>query len=89
MAIKIIKDEGKEIWLEFESGDTTVPDLIAASLIDRSNIEFAGVRKDHPEVGKPVLVVKAKRNAKDELQKALSELGDSFKDLESQLSKSK
>ncbi|MGC8652162.1 MAG: RpoL/Rpb11 RNA polymerase subunit family protein [Candidatus Micrarchaeia archaeon] len=87
MDVKIVKDEGNEIWLEFPSGDLTVPDLIASELLNRSNIEFAGVRKDHPEVGKPLLVVKAKRSAKDELVKVLDELEDQLKALSTQIAK--
>ncbi|MCL4373428.1 MAG: hypothetical protein M1360_00270 [Candidatus Marsarchaeota archaeon] len=89
MDIKVVKNEGNEVWLEFQSGDLTVPDFIAGALLDRSSIEFAGVRKDHPETGKPVLVVKAKRNAKDELLKALDELDDELKDIGAQVSKIK
>jgi len=88
-SIKIVKNEGNEIWLEFQSGDLTIPDLIANTLVGRSNVEFAGVRKDHPEVGKPMLVVKTKRNAKEELVKMLEELDDSLKNIETQLSKKK
>ena len=87
MEIKVLKNESGEVWLEFESGDLTIPALIASRLLERENIEFAGVRKDHPEVGKPLLVVKAKRNAGGELLKAIEELEDEIKSMESSLKK--
>jgi DNA-directed RNA polymerase subunit L len=89
MYIKIIKDESNEVWLEFQDGDLTIPDLIASALLEKGNVEFAGVRKDHPEIGKPILVVKAKKNAGEELLKSIQELEENIKELESQLSKKK
>ena len=69
--VKVIKDEAKELQLEFESGDLTIPDLLAAELRDNEGVEFAGVAKDHPEVGKPLLVIKSKRSAKSDLLRLL------------------
>ncbi|MGC8687544.1 MAG: RpoL/Rpb11 RNA polymerase subunit family protein [Candidatus Micrarchaeia archaeon] len=89
MDIKIIKNESNEIWLEFQESDLTIPDLIASTLLENGRVDFAGVRKDHPEIGKPVLVIKAKKNASEELLKSIQELEESIKDLESQLSKKK
>ncbi|MGC8669801.1 MAG: RpoL/Rpb11 RNA polymerase subunit family protein [Candidatus Micrarchaeia archaeon] len=89
MEVKIVKNEGNEVWIEFENGDTTLPDLIANTMLERNNVEFAGVRKDHPEIGKPLLVIKTKRNVKEEIGKVLEELEEELKGLQSQLSKSK
>ncbi len=87
--VKVIKDEAKELQLEFESGDLTIPDLLAAELRDNEGVEFAGVAKDHPEVGKPLLVIKSKRSAKSDLLKAIEKLDKEFEDLKDQLSKKK
>ena len=53
------------------------------------SVEFAGVMKDHPEIGKPLLVIKSKRSAKSDLLKAIENLDKEFEDLKDQLSKKK
>ncbi|EET90201.1 MAG: hypothetical protein UNLARM2_0640 [Candidatus Micrarchaeum acidiphilum ARMAN-2] len=58
MEAKIIKNDSKELQIEFEDGDITIPDLIVNAVINDKDVEFAGVEKDHPEVGKPRLVIK-------------------------------
>lgn len=51
MEAKIIKNDSKELQIEFEDGDITIPDLIVNAVINDKDVEFAGVEKDHPEVG--------------------------------------
>ncbi len=89
MKINVKKDEGKELQIEFEAPDLTVPDMIAKELLTSDSVEFAGVLKDHPEVGKPLLVVKSKKSAKSDLVKALGNIDEAFTDLKSQISKTK
>lgn len=89
MKLKVLKDEGKELIVEFDTKDFTIPDLISGELLAEENVEFAGVSKDHPETGKVVLVVKSKRSPKSELLKAIGRLDDSFAELKTQLSKKK
>jgi DNA-directed RNA polymerase subunit L len=89
MKINIKKDEGKELDIEFEAPDLTVPDMIAKELLTNDSVEFAGVLKDHPEVGKPLLVIKSKKSPKSDLLKALSSIDENFADLKSQISKAK
>ena len=89
MKINVKKDEGKELNIEFENPDLTVPDMISKELLTNDSVEFAGVLKDHPEVGKPLLVVKSKKSAKSDLIKALNSIDENFTDLKSQISKSK
>lgn len=86
---KVIKNDAKELRIEFESGDLTVPDLIAGALLKNDSVEFAGVEKEHPEVGRPLLVVKSKRSARGDLLKAIEGLDEEFEDLKGQLSKKK
>ncbi len=86
---KFIKNETKELQLEFENGDLTIPDLLAAELRENDGVEFAGVTKDHPETGKPLLVIKSKKSAKSDLAKAIEKLDKEFEDLKDQLSKKK
>ena len=73
--VKVIKNESKELVLEFDDGDTTIPDLIAAELSEMGDVAFTGVTKDHPEVGKPQLVIKTNRKkASEVLEKALENI---------------
>lgn len=86
--VKFVKDEAKELQIEFEKGDLTIPDLIAAELLNNEGVEFAGVMKDHPETGKPLLVIKSK-HAKNDLIKAIENLDEGFEGLKDQFSKKK
>ncbi|MDE1871302.1 MAG: hypothetical protein KGI06_03615 [Candidatus Micrarchaeota archaeon] len=89
MKIKVLKDESKELMIEFDTKDLTIPDLIANALVNEDDTEFAGVSKDHPETGNAVLVLKSKKTAKTELLKAIGRLDEQFADLKSQISSSK
>ncbi|MCL5092886.1 MAG: hypothetical protein M1128_00235 [Candidatus Marsarchaeota archaeon] len=88
MELQIIKNENKELMIEFQSGDLTMPDLIASELLNNSDVEFAGVTKDHPEVGKPVLVVKTnKKKAMEAVEKALENIDEQFAEIKKALNK--
>lgn len=87
MKINVKKNESKELDIEFDTLDITIPDLIVNELLANDNVEFAGVSKDHPETGKPLLVVKSKRSAKNDLLKALEGIDSEFTELREQLSK--
>lgn len=89
LKLKVIKDESKELMVEFDTKDLTIPDLIASELLSEDDVEFAGVSKDHPETGNVLLVVKSKKNAKSELLKAIGRLDESFGEIKTQLSKKK
>lgn len=81
MKLNLIKEEDKELAIEFETSDFTIPDLLADELLEDSNVEFAGVSKDHPETGKPVLVIKGKKNPKASLISAIESLDKAFGEL--------
>lgn len=90
MKIKVLKDEGKELEIEFDTKDMTIPDLMAAELLENDDVDFAGVSKDHPETGKPVLKVKtSKKKAADVVLKSLENIEENFTKLKSAVSKSK
>ncbi len=90
MDVKILKDESKELMIEFESGDLTLPDLLAHELMNDSDVSFAGVSKEHPEVGKPILVIKtSKKSASAALTGAIGRVKDNIKELSAGLSKKK
>ncbi len=90
MKISIIKKESKELVLEFSENDLTIPELVADKLNENEDVQFAGVSLEHPEVGRPQLVLKTdKKKALDVLNKALDDIEEDFSDLKSQLSKKK
>jgi len=89
MKLNLIKEEDKELVIEFDTSDFTIPDLIADQLLEDSNIEFAGVSKDHPETGKPVLVIKGKKNPRSSLADAIEKLDKSFGEIKIASSKKK
>ena len=78
MKLNLVKDEDKELAIEFETSDFTIPDLLADELLEDSNVEFAGVAKNHPETGKPILTIRAKKNPKASLMSAIERLDKSF-----------
>ncbi len=79
MKINIIKEESDHLEIEFETKDFTIPDLIASQLRKSHDVELAGGSKDHPDIGKPVLIIRTgKKKAKDALLKALDELDDTI-----------
>ncbi len=89
MKINILKKEPKELHVEFDTNDITIADLIADTLIESKDVEFAGVTKEHPEIGKPVLVLKTgSKKAEDVLKKTVEELQESFESLRESLEKS-
>jgi DNA-directed RNA polymerase subunit L len=80
--INIIKNESKELILEFENGDTTIPDLIAAEISENPDVVFTGVTKDHPETGKPQLIIKTgKKKASEVLEKALESIDEQISEI--------
>jgi DNA-directed RNA polymerase subunit L len=78
MKLNLIRDEDKELAIEFDTSDFTIPDLLADELLEDANVEFAGVSKDHPETGKPILVIKAKKSPKASLMDAIERLDKEF-----------
>ena len=89
MKVNLVKDEDKELVLEFETSEFTIPDLIADELLEDPNVEFAGASKDHPETGKPVLVIRSKKSPKSCLVAAIGRIDENLAGLKSQLSKKK
>lgn len=90
MKINVLKDETNELQIEFETHDVTIPDMIASKLLENDDVAFAGVGKDHPEVGKPKLTIKTnKKKAKDALLKAIEELDEEISSLKTNISAKK
>lgn len=90
MKVEIVKNESKEIVLEFYEHDLTVPEMVAGRLVNNEDVSFAGIMQEHPEVGKPRLVLKTvKHNALTTLSKSVDEIEEDLSELKTQLSKKK
>jgi DNA-directed RNA polymerase subunit L len=90
MDITFLKNEQKELVIEFDTADLTMPDLIASVLLENDDVAFAGVAKDHPETGKPKLTLKTtKKKAADVLEKSLESIEERFAALKTELGKKK
>jgi DNA-directed RNA polymerase subunit L len=88
MELKIIEDEPKSMILEFKDADRGIAELIKDRLTANKDVDFAGVIKEHPEIGMPRLVVKASR-ARSLVIKAVEEVQEEIKEMASQLPKAK
>ncbi len=90
MKINIIENKPKKLILEFSAGDLTIPDLIATYLTEQTDVIFAGIEKNHPEIGKPLLILKtSSKKPIDVLNKALDELKESYTELKKEIEKIK
>ena len=87
MKLNLIEDEKDSIIIEFEGVDRGIPDLIKGKLLENKDVNFASVVKEHFEVSKPRLVVKSDKNAKSLVLKAIEDLEDELKELQSQVPK--
>ncbi len=83
---KIIEDEKDTLVIEFDS-DRSVAELIKERLLNTQGVSFASVEKDHPEVGKIRLVVKADKNPKAYVSKVIDGLIDEVEEIKGQLPK--
>lgn len=86
MKINLVKEEGNELVIQFDTGDFTISDMLADELLEDTSVEFAGSSRDHPETGKPALSIRAKK-PRDALSKAIARLDKSFTELKAQLKK--
>lgn len=90
MKVSILKNESKEIIVEFDDKDLTIPELIAVKLNENDDVGFAAVDQEHPEVSNPKLVLKTeKKKAADVLEKTVDEIEEDFADIKTQISKKK
>ncbi len=87
MKLNIIEEDAKSITLEFENTDRAIPELIKSKLLLMKDVTFATVAKEHPEIGHPRLVVKASKNPKPLVEKAVEQALEDIKELSSQIPK--
>lgn len=87
MKLNILEDETKSMIIEFVDADRAIAELVKDKLLEKADVEYAGVVKTHPEVGAPRLVIKSEKNARTLVLKALDEIEDEIKEFQSQIPK--
>ncbi|MGC8628817.1 MAG: RpoL/Rpb11 RNA polymerase subunit family protein [Candidatus Micrarchaeia archaeon] len=88
MPISIVEDTQKSLVIEFgEEIDRSIAESIKEKLLAMSDVEFASVEKEHPQTGKLRLVVKAGKNPKALVSKAIDEILEDVEQLKGQLPK--
>ena len=87
MKLNIIEDEPKSLVVELIDADRGIAEMIKDKLLGNKDVDFVTVMKEHPEVGKPKLIVKSSKNAKALVLKALEVLDEEIKEMASQLPK--
>ncbi len=85
--LNILEDEPKSFVAELVGADRSLAELIKEKVSEGKDVDFASVEKDHPETGDPRIIVKASRNAKGIVAKAIEELEDQMKDIASEIPK--
>lgn len=85
MEINILNSDKKTLELEFVGIDHTVPQLLADSLNDDKDVEFAAYKLDHIIDAKPRLFVKTKKgDAVDLVLEKLEQLKEQTADFRKQ-----
>ncbi|MCX6769328.1 MAG: DNA-directed RNA polymerase subunit L [Candidatus Micrarchaeota archaeon] len=60
MDIEIVKSEKNYVEIQVLGDDYGVAAAIKELLLDDKDVEFAAYRVDHPQIGKPILMVRTK-----------------------------
>lgn len=90
MEINIVNQDKTLLEFEIIGADSALLEMIVERLSDNSAIEFVSCKVDHPLIGKPRIVVRAKN--KDALELTLAAIEEIKKDaseLKKMLDKSK
>ena len=87
---EVLKNDKEELRLQFDTIDQGFLNFIKDAIWKQSGVEQAGFRIDHPEVGKPVFVIKTKgKKAKDVWNSAVDSLSKDLSKLEKDVKKLK
>ncbi len=89
MEYEVLKEETHELQIQFSEIDHGFLNLIKEALWQQPGVEMASFRLEHPEVGKPLFIVKTKgkdakkiwNSAIDAASESLDKLGKEIKKL--------
>lgn len=84
--VKVAKKDKDTIEVEIEGARHTLPNLLRQELWNDSSVSLAAYTKEHPYLGNPKLIIKAK-DPKKSLVDAVKRLQDDFKRFEKEFSK--
>jgi DNA-directed RNA polymerase subunit L len=88
MELEIIKSEKNYVEIQVIGDDYGIAASVKEMLLEDKDIEFAAYRMDHPQIGKPVLMVRTKEGnpvsaikyAVKKLKKQATEFKDAIKE---------
>ena len=88
MEIEIVKSEKNYVEIIVRGDDYGIANAVKEMLLEDKDIEFAAYRMDHPQVGKPTLMVRTKEGnpisavkyAIKKLKKQAADFKDAIKD---------
>lgn len=88
MELEIVKSEKNYVEIMVLGDDYGIANSVKEMLLEDKDIEFAAYRLDHPQVGKPVLMVRTKEGnpiaaikyAVKKLKKQASDFKDAIKE---------
>lgn len=90
MEVEILKEEKDALQLTFSETDQGLLNMVKEALWKQSGVEIAAFKLDHPEISKPVFVLKTKgKDAKKVWNSAIESLADDLGKLDKELKKLK
>lgn len=90
MKLNVKAMEANYLEIEFEDEDFALPNALRELLISDKEVEFAACKVDHPQAGKPLLIIRTKsKNPLDLLSAAVDELKEQAEEFKGALKTSK
>ncbi len=90
MEIEVLKEEKHELQVQFSEIDHGFLNLLKEAIWQQSGVEMASFRLEHPEVSKPLFVLKTKgKEAKKVWNSALESVSEQLEKLNKELKKLK
>ncbi|MGC8940481.1 MAG: RpoL/Rpb11 RNA polymerase subunit family protein [Candidatus Nanoarchaeia archaeon] len=88
MEFKVLKEESDWLEIQFEEIDHGILNALKSALWEQKGVELASYSLDHPEIGKPILILRtAGRNAKDVWNSAIESLIKTIEQLKKEFKK--
>jgi DNA-directed RNA polymerase subunit L len=90
MEIEVLKEEKHELQVQFSEIDHGFLNLLKEAIWQQSGIEIASFRLEHPEVSKPLFVLKTKgKEAKKVWNSAIESVSEQLEKLSKEVKKLK
>jgi len=90
MEYEILKEETHELQIQFSEIDHGFLNLIKEAIWQQSGVEIASFRVEHPEVSKPLFILKTKgKDAKKVWNSAIDAIAEQLEKLGKELKKLK